>query len=191
MAHAPQDRPQPEALIRFLRNLRAVRAFRGEPVPREVVDAILEVVRWSGSASNRQPWEVVVIEEPDTLRRLAAMEGYARHLGGAPLGIVLVMRGEPDRADQETFDEGRLSERIMLAAEAFGVGSSIGWLVGRGQADAKSLLGIPPGRLVRTVISLGYPAEQALRARPKPAQARKPLREIVHYGRYGQATPGD
>ena len=51
--------------------------------------------------------------------------------------------------------------------------------------DAKAILGIPQERLVRTVISLGYPDEEARRARPKPAQARKPLSDSVHDERYG------
>jgi nitroreductase len=169
--------------IAFLRRLRAVRQFRPEPVPREVVDDILQVARWSGSASNRQPWDLVVIRNPETLGALAGLEGFAKHLAGAPLGIVLVMAGE--RPEQETYDEGRLSERIMLAAAAHGVGSCIGWFRGEGAADAKRILGIPPERTVRTAISLGYPDVETLRARPKPPQARKPLSEIVHEERYG------
>ena len=51
--------------------------------------------------------------------------------------------------------------------------------------DAKAILGIPQERLVRTAISLGYPDAEAQRARPKPAQARKPLSDIVYDERYG------
>jgi nitroreductase len=90
-----------------------------------------------------------------------------------------------DRAEQEAYDEGRLAERIMLAAWAHGVGSSIGWIVGSGRDLAKSLLGIPPKRMVRTAISLGYPDEIARRPRKGPGAARKPLSEIVHEERYG------
>jgi nitroreductase len=170
-----------EDRIAFLRSLRAVRSFRPDPVPREVVDDILEVARWSGSASNRQPWELVVIRDKETLGALASVEGYASHLAGAPLGIVLVMAGE--RPEQETYDEGRLAERIMLAALAHGVGSSVGWIVGGGRDAAREILGVPQGRVVRTVISLGYQDEGARRRRA--AQARKPLSEIVHEERYG------
>ena len=46
-----------QKLIALLRSLRAVRQFRPDPVPQEVVNAVLEVARWSGSASNHQPWE--------------------------------------------------------------------------------------------------------------------------------------
>lgn len=167
--------------ISFLRGLRAVRRFRPDPVPREVVDDLLEAARWTGSASNLQPWEIVVIRERETLEALAKVRGYAGHLANAPLGIVLVMAGE--REEQETYDEGRLSERIMLAAYAHGVGSSIGWIVGEGRTAAGEILGVPPGRLVRTAISLGYPDEKPRRART--SQARKPLTAFVYEEHYG------
>ena len=167
--------------IAFLRSLRAIRGFRPDPVPREVVDDILEVARWSGSASNRQPWELVVIRDRGTLGALAGLEGYAKHLRNAPLGIVLVMAGE--RPTHETYDEGRLAERVMLAAWAHGVGSSIGWIVGSGREAAREILGVPEGRMVRTAISLGYPDEEARLRRP--GQPRKPLSAFVHEERYG------
>jgi nitroreductase len=170
-----------EDRIAFLRSLRAVRSFRPDPVPQEVVDDILEVARWSGSASNRQPWELVVLRDRETLAALARVEGYAKHLADAPLGIVLVMAGE--RPTQETYDEGRLAERVMLAALAHGVGSSVGWIVGSGRDGAREILSIPEGRMVRTAISLGYPDEGARRRRA--SQARKPLSEIVREERYG------
>jgi nitroreductase len=179
----PTDEATTRDYITFLRTLRAVRTFRPDPIPEEVIDDILEVARWSGSASNRQPWEIILVRERDTLRSLASVDGYAGHLARAPLGIVLVMAG--DRTEQETYDEGRLSERIMLAAYARGVGSSIGWIVGQGRDAAKELLGIPQHKVVRTAISLGYPDEQARRPRSGRGPARKPLGEMVHQERYG------
>ena len=180
------DSDSPEDLIAFLRRLRAVRNFRPDPVPEHILNDLLDVARWTGSARNLQPWEFVVIRKPETLQALAQVEGSVKHLAGAALAIVLVMAGEPDFVAQETFDEGRLSERIMLAAAAHGLGSCIGWFAGSGPAAAKDMLGIPTERLVRTVLSLGYPDEEALRARPKPPQARKPLAELIHYERYSR-----
>lgn len=171
-------------LITFLRGLRAIRQFRPDTVPDEVIDGILEVVRWSGSASNRQHWKLIIVRDRETLQKLASFEGFAHHLAGASVGIVLVMAGDPALAEQEIYDEGRLSERIMLAALAYGVGSCIGWLKGQGSDDAKELLGIPAQQRLRTVISLGYPDEEAIRARPKRKDARKPLSEIVLHERY-------
>jgi len=105
-------------------------------------------------------------------------------LARAAAAIVLVMAGEI--IDEETYDEGRLAERIMLAASAHGLGSCIGWFEGANGATAKQILGVPPQRLVRTAISLGYPDEEAHRARPKRPQARKPLADLVHWERYSE-----
>jgi nitroreductase len=165
--------------IAFLRQLRAVRQFRPDPVPEAALADVLQVVRWSGSASNQQPWELVLVHDQETLRSLGAVEGFARHLAGAPLAAVLVMSGQ--RPEQDTFDEGRLSERVMLAASAHGLGSSIGWFRGAGADQAKKLLGIPAGRIVRTAISIGYPTDEAARR----GRRRKPMAAIVHRERYG------
>lgn len=181
----PIDVENAQNLVNFLKRLRAVRQFRPDPIPQEIVDAVLDVARWSGSASNKQPWEFVVIRNKETLQVLSKVEGYASHLAGAALGIVLVMAGEHGQVEQETYDEGRLSERIMLAASAYGIGSSIGWFRRNGMTDAKAVLGIPQERLVRTAISMGYPDEEARRARPRHAQARKPLSDSMHDERYG------
>jgi len=178
------DQETTRAEIDLLRRLRAVREFRPDPVPAAALEEMLDVARWTGTASNRQHWELVVIEERATLRALAGMEGYAAHLAGAPLGIALVMAGE--LPEQETFDEGRLAERIMLAAEAHGLGSCIGWLRGEGQTAAKRLLGVPSEKELRTFLSVGYPDEAARRARPVNREARKPLGAFVHRERYGE-----
>ena len=171
--------------IAFLRGLRNVRRFRPDPIPQAVVDDLLEVARWTGSARNVQPWEFVTVRDRETLRRLAEAEGYAAHLAGATLGIVLVMRGNPSQATQETWDEGRLAERIMLAAAAHGVGASVGWFRPAGAGTVKELLGVPAERTVRAALSLGYPEETAEEAAPKPGAGRKPLAELVHEEGYG------
>ena len=165
--------------IAFLRGLRAVRHFLPNAVPQEVIDDLLMIARWSGSASNRQPWEIIVVRDRALLQQLADLEGYAKHLAGAPLGVVLVMDGDVERADHESYDEGRLSERLMLAADAHGIGSCIGWLINDGPDQARQLLGVPEGRKVRTILSMGYPDEAARAARTRPEQPRKPLDTIT------------
>lgn len=171
--------------IAYMRGLRSVRSFRPDPVPQPVVDDILEVARWSGSAKNLQPWEFIVIRDRGQLQALAALDGYVTHLAGAAFVIVIVLANEEGRTEQETFDDGKVSERMMLAAAAHGIGSCIGWFHGTGRDEAKRILSVPEDRVVRTAVSFGYSDEDALRARPKPPQARKPLGNLVHVERYG------
>jgi nitroreductase len=175
------------ATIEFLRTLRSVRRFTDRPVPQPALDDLLTVARWSGSAKNEQPWTFVVVRDRDTLRRLGALEGYVAHLAEAALAIVLVMDGAPEKVEQETFDEGVVSQRLQLAAKAHGLGSSIAWFHGAGRQAAKDMLGIPRDRLVRTALSFGFEEVGAEGARAHPAEARKPLSELVRYERFDEA----
>ena len=100
------------------------------------------------------------------------------------MAVLLVMAGEIP--DQEVYDEGRLVERMMIAASVHGVGAGLGWISGKGGDQAKQIFGIPSQRYVRTVIGFGYPSEEARKPRSKPGQARKPLSQIVHNDHYRQ-----
>ena len=167
--------------LAFLNGLRATRQFADTPLPAAALDDILEVARWSGSASNTQPWEFLIVRDAALRDRLAGMsEGNAGHLRGAQLGLLFVLDGDDE--SMEAYDEGRLSERVMLAAAAYGIGSCIGWFEGDAQRSAKEALGIPQRKFVRTIISLGYP--DTSNPRPKRPQARKALSELLHEERY-------
>ena len=172
------------AITAFLRDLRNIRQYEDRPIPEEILSDLLEVARWSGSAHNAQPWSFVVVRDRGILDELASQPGWVSHVNRAPIGIMLVMDGAPDGVAAENFDQGRLTERIMLAAAAHGLASSIAWYYGPGEAAAKQLLGIPRERLVRTLISIGYPDESAIAANPGGHGGRKPLGEIVHDGRW-------
>jgi nitroreductase len=45
-----------DAILRALRRTRQIRRFTDEPVAEADLVAILEVARWTGSSTNRQPW---------------------------------------------------------------------------------------------------------------------------------------
>lgn len=49
-------------LLAALKNRRSIRAFKTDPVPKEVITQILEAARWSPSWGNTQPWELVVVQ---------------------------------------------------------------------------------------------------------------------------------
>lgn len=171
--------------IAFLRGLRQIRQLKPDPVPQAALDDILEVARWTGSARNIQPWDLLVIHDRATLRALGTIEGgRGPHLVNAGVGIALVMLGDPEHVDFDTYDEGRLSERIMLAADAHGLASAIGWFKGAASEEAKRILGVPSNRLLRTIMSIGLADTEAHARRQRPAQPRKPMREIVHTERW-------
>ena len=174
---------QPAAqLLRTMRRVRSVRAFRPDPVPDEFLTEILEVARWTGSGSNSQPWTFVVVRERATLGAIAAASPNVRHVAGAAAAIVIVMDGETPEI--ETFDEGRVAERILVAATALGLASAIGWIMPAGALAVGALLRVPEGRRVRTLVSLGYPTEEGARPKSAPGAARRPLAEMVRFERF-------
>jgi nitroreductase len=170
-----QDRPDP---IRFLRGVRQVRDYLPTPVSDEALADILEVGRWSGSASNRQTSEVVVVRDPKVRQAIAA--GGASMAGKADVVLVIVTQGDPAREALEIFDEGRMAERLLLAAAARGLGASIATLKGEGPNTVKELLGIPAERRAVTVVAIGVPDREAIRAKPRNPQPRKPLEQYAH-----------
>ena len=169
-------------LLHAMRRVRSVRSFRPDPVSDGLLTEILEVARWTGSGSNRQPWTFVVVREPATLSAIAAASPNVRHVAGAAAVIVIVMEG--DMPEIETFDEGRVTERILIAATALGLASAIGWIIPVGRAAVGTLLGVPEGRQVRTLVSLGYPTEDGSRPKAAPGVARRALAEMVRFERF-------
>jgi len=165
----------------LLLTLRAVRHFTDQPVPEESLARILQAARWTGSAKNTQPWQFVVVRQRETLRLLAGFGSYASHLAGAPLGIVVAT--PPGYA---LFDAGRVTQNMMLAAWADGVGSCIASF--HDEALARALLGIPEGFLAHTAISFGYPqpdAPETIEGKPRvevlASLGRRALDELVHW----------
>jgi nitroreductase len=164
-------------LLSFMRHLRAVREYTSEAVPNEVIEAILEVGRWTSTGGNRQPHAVVVVRDPATKQKFA--EWGAKPAGPAAVALLIVTATEAS-----TFDEGRVAERLALAAKACGLGSCIATLKEKGPDEAKRLLGIPADRRVRSIVAIGHTDVEARKALPRAAQARKPMSEFAHWDKY-------
>ncbi len=56
----------------LLRARRSVRRFKEAPVPRAVVERLLDAAILAPSASNRQPWRFVVVERRETIAAMTA-----------------------------------------------------------------------------------------------------------------------
>ena len=170
----------------LIKSLRSVRLFSQREIPDDVLLDILDAGRWTGSAKNTQPWDLIVVKKRDSLGALATCGRYAGHLATATLAIGLVMRGE----DASTLmDEGRLMQNLMLAAWAHGVGSCIASIYPQeNEQRGRELLAIPQDRHLRTMLSMGYPAgPQALRlpANAPIPRGRRPMADLLSWERFG------
>ncbi|MEA2661587.1 MAG: hypothetical protein QOH08_1159 [Chloroflexota bacterium] len=170
-----------------LRTVRQIRQYSREPVPDDALRELLEVARWTGSSRNTQPWHLVVVSDPETLRRLSAILPNINWVAGAPLAIAIVLDGAD--GGSESYDEGRVTERLLIAAHMLGLGGGTAHFGGAaGQAEAKRILGIPADRAARSLVTIGRPTSiKDPRPNPRPG-GRKPLSEIVSYERWGTPT---
>lgn len=172
-------------VIDLLVHLRQTRAFTDQPISPEIVDDLLRVARWSGSSKNTQPWHFVVVNDPEMLRKLSDAGAFTRFIAGAQLAIVVLTDGESPRSN--AYDEGRVSERLMLAAAAYGVGSGTGWFsTPDAQGRVRELLGIPEEWDVWSAVAFGYPDKSASHRASAAGAGRKPLEEIVSHVRFGE-----
>jgi nitroreductase len=48
-------------LIEAIRNRRSIRSFKPDPVPKNILEQLIEISRWSPSGSNSQPWELILL----------------------------------------------------------------------------------------------------------------------------------
>ena len=155
---------------------RSIRRYKEAPIPREIILKILEAARVAPSASNKQPWHFIVVENKETIRQLAKSEWAAK----APLMIVGL-------ADQEASpnwcsnDLGIAFEHIALAATDLGLGGC--WMGQTGREDLiRKLLGVPDKLRPVVVMPIGVPDET-----PAPKE-RKSLNEIVSWEKFASSS---
>src|SRR2546429_6404640 len=59
-----------EVLLDLVKSRASVRKLKPDPIPDDHVTRILEVGRWAMSGANGQPWDFVVVKDPETKNRL-------------------------------------------------------------------------------------------------------------------------
>lgn len=173
--------PAGRQYLDFLLGQRQTRQFSGEPVGEGDTASLLEVMRWTGSATNRQPWQFIVVRDPETIATLAKATMFTFWIAGAPLLLVVLGAGSDRYA--HAYDLGRVDERILLAAQALGLGAGIiTFGSDHAQRLARTTLEVPDDWSIYSAVAVGHPAEIA---RPAKLGGRKPIGELVHWERFG------
>ncbi|NLU50691.1 MAG: nitroreductase family protein [Syntrophomonadaceae bacterium] len=159
---------------------RAIRQYRPDPVPREVLQRILDAANWAPSGMNRQQWYFIVVSGEkkrqlgesyariaetytarwdDAERRKQFVE-FARDYGGAPVVIVALTDAsdEPGTRKMNLESVSAAFENLLLAACAEGLGSC--WMTGplQDEASIRRILDIAPDKELVAVTPIGYPA---------------------------------
>jgi nitroreductase len=159
-----------------VRTLLAVRSYGDTSVPEPVIQRIVEAGRLTASGMNAQPWHFIVVQNPETLRQLAALAPTGPYIAQAPLAVVVAIANSP----LAVADTSRAIQSMLLTAWAEGLGSN--WVGFHGLDAIKPLLNIPDDLDVLAILPFGYPAKAVGQGKKQ----RKPLAEVAHRERFGQ-----
>ena len=131
----------------LVRKRESVRSYSVTPVPRELINKCLEAARLAPSACNSQPWTFIVIDDPETKKKLAdtafsgiySINAFARE---APVLVVVITERSAYAAKLGAYfrgmqynliDIGIACEHFILQAAEEGIGTCwLGWFNERG-----------------------------------------------------------
>ena len=177
-------------VMEVIKARRSIRKYEESEIPEEMLNTLLEAVKWSPSWANTQCWEVVVVRDPAQKEKLqgALPPGNPASRAVVQAPVVLALCGGLKKAgyykgevstkfgDWFMFDLGIATQSICLAAHALGLGTVIAGLFDHNKA--KEALGVPEGYEVVALIPLGRPAHKSA------APARREVSEFVHNDRF-------
>jgi iodotyrosine deiodinase len=194
-----------EAELELARQRRSVRFFADTPVPRELIEAALEIACTAPSGANKQPWRFVVISDPEIKHRIRlAAEEEEREFyvhratpewleALAPIGtdpnkpfldiapyLIVVFRINYEIADERQFKNYYVPESVGIAVGMLLSALNHFGLVTLTHTPApmtflNEICGRPPNEKPFVLLPVGYPALNCT----VPDLPRKPFHEMV------------
>jgi nitroreductase len=208
MTEAPVENAQQyDCLLDLATKRRSIREFKPDPVPDDYVMKIIEVARWAPSGFHTQPWEFVVIRDPEVKARIiAALDVHGPAIRDpekrdrprssfrdapvfiltlidwrAKVGLPFNPRTNEEAAPLYQSSMANAFLSMQLAATALGLASQ--WYTATSRPTAtraiREIVGIPEALTVYDMLVVGYAA-----APPGPKIVRR-LEDIVHFDACG------
>jgi len=191
-----------EVLAPFLAH-RSVRKYTGEPIPTDVLHALMAAAQSASTSSNLQLWSAVRVTDPDLRKRMAELCGNQRQVetcaeffafladhhrlreAARAQGIEPDALGACEFYTMAVVDAALAAERMVCAAEAVGIGICyIGSLRNDPQGVAEALA-LPTGTFGLFGLCLGYP-QPGPEVKPRLAPT-----SVFFENRYGEADTAE
>ena len=145
---------------------RTIRRFKPEPVPRELLEQLVNAARLAPSAANVQPLEFIVVDDARVKAEVFPALKWAAYIapagdprpGEEPAAYVVTLVNSKLREKMFEYDVGAAMQNMILTALAEGVGAC--WLLSIDRDKLRAVLGVPEGFRIDSVLALGYPAEE-------------------------------
>jgi FMN reductase [NAD(P)H] len=182
--------------VRLLQAHHSSRSYKADPIPEEILEAIVESAHRAPSSSNSQEVSLVVVRNAESRARIAEIAGGQPWIAQAPVFIAVVADlyktglGVEKAGAEQVFqrslegilaavsDAGIAMATLMTAARAFGLGIVPIGGIRRDPQAMIDLLGLPPNTFPVDGVVLGYVAEES------PQKPRMPIESYRHDEKY-------
>jgi len=163
----------PEEVLDLIKNRRSIRGFQDKEISDDKIDMILEAARWTPSASNKQPWEFILIKDKDFKLKVAKTAAYGRFMREAPILIAIIAK---TRVSQKwsIIDTSLVTMNMMLMAWSLGIGTC--WIGAMNREKAREVLELKETDYVATILPFGYPKEIP---NPTPRKSKKEIIKVI------------
>jgi nitroreductase len=142
---------------------RSIREYEDKDISEELVLELLKAAMASPSARNQQPWEFVVITDPDLRKEIPAVCPFAQMIVDAPLAILVCGNLKIETAQGYwVIDCAAATQNLLLAAHALGLGAVWTGVYPREERmdGLTALLDLPEYILPHSLVVLGFPAQE-------------------------------
>lgn len=165
-----------------IKNRRSIRKYRTDPVPKGLIEEILDLAMWAPSGMNQQNWYFVVVrgtklEKLRNISKRAFNEDVARNLskvfndkprivqatkrffstfGDAPVVLLAYRTSTVEGELTDIQSVAAAIQNLLLAAQARDIGGC--WMTGPTflEAEINELVGVE-GMKLQAVVPIGYP----------------------------------
>ena len=154
---------------------RSVREYENKPIPKDLIEKIVDCGRVAPTARGEEPWEFIVITDKKVLKEIADITDYGKFLKNSAYTIIVCCKDTKYYLE----DGCAATENIMIGAASFGIGSC--WVAGDKKSYSEKILKcvkVPAGYKLVSIIPLGYPAK---RESPTP---KRPLESVLHWEKF-------
>ncbi len=197
-------------LFEAMHTQRAIRYFKPDPVPEELLTKLLEAASKAPSGTNRQMWHFIVVREPELRAKLADI--YRRAGRSALPNLQWLQDANPRILRSATHLIERMDDapvlllaciehggstnlttgssiypavqNILLAARGLGLGSVLTTFHKQYEDEVRTIFGIPHNVETAALLPIGYPADGAGYGPTR----RKPLDEVTHWDGWTQTN---
>ncbi len=161
--------------IDLIKNRRSIRKYQDKPVPKEVLQELLDCARLAPTAANGQQWLIGCVTDKAKLQPIAEATLWGKFIKNAPACFAVFCKAD----NQFSSDDGcSAAMNIIYGATSKGLGSCWVWGDGAPYGDAvRDILHVPKDYRLVALVPLGYPAES-----PKPEK--KPLADVSFWNSY-------